>query len=126
MYKVEIENSGGSDFRVKSKDYEFIVDTKGKGVTPPDALLASLATCLGVYIRKYFEGAKINCPGFKIGAEADFSKEPPFCFRAISLSVQLEGVTLDERRKKSLLDFMKNCPVHNTLKADPQIDINIL
>ena len=34
MYHVDIVNSGDSSFKVQSKDYEFFVDTKGKGVTP--------------------------------------------------------------------------------------------
>ena len=67
MYKVEISNKGDSVFNVRSKDYEFNVDTKGKGMTPPDTLLASLGSCMGVYIRKYAEGAKLNIGNFKIG-----------------------------------------------------------
>ena len=41
VYSVKINNQGGSSFSVASKDYEFNVDTKGAGITPPDTLLAS-------------------------------------------------------------------------------------
>lgn len=51
MYNVNITNNGDYLFNVKSKDYEFNVDVKGKGITPPDTLLASLGTCVGVYVR---------------------------------------------------------------------------
>ncbi|MBU1090571.1 MAG: OsmC family protein [Candidatus Omnitrophica bacterium] len=57
MYHVDIVNTGEYAFKVKAKDYEFVMDPRGKGVTPPDALLASLGTCIGVYLRKYAEGA---------------------------------------------------------------------
>ena len=53
MYHVDIANAGDYSFSVKSKDYEFIVDVKGKGISPPDTLLASIGTCIGVYLRKY-------------------------------------------------------------------------
>jgi uncharacterized OsmC-like protein len=125
MYSVEITNAGSSEFKVKSKDYEFVVDTKGRGVTPPDALLVSLASCVGVYVRKYFEGAKLDIPAFKIRAEAEFAKEPPVCFRQIQVRVELAGTPLDERRKTGLLEFIKNCPVHNTLHVDPVVEITI-
>ncbi|HTY45549.1 MAG TPA: OsmC family protein [Patescibacteria group bacterium] len=125
MYSVEITNAGGSQFKVISKDYEFVVDTKGGGVTPPDALLASLASCIGVYTRKYFEGAKLEAPEFKIYAEAEFTKESPVCFRQIRVRLELAGNPLDERRKKGLLEFAKNCPVHNTLHADPAVEITV-
>ena len=125
MYHVDVVNSGDSIFEVKSKDGEFVVDTKGKGITPPDALLASIGSCMGVYIRKYCEGARIPIPGFTVTAEADFAKEPPFRFKDIKVSIDLKGATIDERRKAALLEFIKNCPVHNTLKNAPDFIIKI-
>ena len=123
MYQADISNKNGYTFDVKTKDYKFTVDTGGNGVSPPDALLVSLGSCIGVYIRKYAEGAKLKLEGFNIRVKGDFSKERPFCFRRIDVSIDLEGFEIDERRKKSLLDFIKNCPVHNTLKANPVINI---
>lgn len=125
MYHVDIANAGDYSFKVKSKDYEFIVDTKGKGVTPPDALLASLGTCIGVYLRKYAEGAKLALPGFHVSVEADFSKEGPACFRKIDVRIDLSGVKFDERRLKAMLEFIKNCPVHATLKQNPEVEIKL-
>ena len=125
MYRVEISNKGDSIFNVRSKDYEFNVDTKGKGMTPPDALLASLGSCMGVYIRKYAEGAKLNIGNFKISVEADLDAEKPHRFKNIKANISLNGVVLDDRRKAALLEFIKNCPVHNTLKIAPNIEVAI-
>ncbi len=124
MYRVEIDNAGNSVMEVKSKDYKFEVDTKGKGITPPDTLLASLGSCIGVYINKYLEGAKIASGGFKITVTADFSQEKPVRFKAIKVLVELKGLKLDAKRKEALLAFVKNCPVHNTLKANPTAEIS--
>jgi putative redox protein len=125
MYRVEISSAGESAFKVKSKDYEFMINTKGKGMSPPDTLLASLGSCIGVYLRKYAEGAKLNLPDFSIKVEAEFTKEPPFCFKEIKALVDLKGLELEARRKMALLEFIKNCPVHNTLAAQPHIEIKI-
>jgi putative redox protein len=125
MYRVEVTAGKDSPFKVTSRDYEFFVDTKGRGVTPPDVLLASLASCICVYIRKYAEGAKMTLDDFTVIAEAEFSKEPPFCFREIKVAIDLKGVSLEERRKQALLEFIKNCPVHNTLKATPHIEVAV-
>ena len=125
MYHVDITNAGDYFFNVKSKDYEFIVDVKGKGITPPDTLLASLGTCVGIYLRKYAEGVKLILPEFSISVDAELSKEAPFCFRKIILSVNLKGTQLDERRYKALQEFVKNCPVHNTIKNNPDVEIKI-
>lgn len=123
MYKVEVSSEGAYKFNVRSKDYEFSVDLNGKGVTPPDALLASLASCIGVYIRKYADGAKLALGDFKISVEADLGKEAPYYFRQINVLIDFKGAVLDERRKRAILGFIKNCPIHNTLKKNPIIDI---
>jgi putative redox protein len=126
MHHVEVSNSGDYSFRVNSGDYQFSVDTKGeKGVRPSDTLLASLGACVGVYIRKYAEGAKLSIPGFKINVQAEFSKESPICFKKIEIAINLEGAVLEERRLKSMLEFVKKCPVHNTLKNNPEVEIKI-
>jgi len=125
MYHADINNAGGYSFSVKSKDYEFTVDIKGKGITPPDTLLASLGTCVGVYLRKYAEGAKLSLPEFSISVEADFHKEAPIYFRKINVNIDLKGTRLDDRRLKAMHEFVKNCPVHNTLKKNPEIEIEI-
>ena len=109
MYKVEVSSEGAYRFNVKSKDYEFTVDADGKGVTPPDALLASLGSCVGVYIRKYADGAKLDLGSFKITVESDLGKESPYYFRQINVTVDIEGAQMDERRKNALLAFIKNC-----------------
>ena len=125
MYKVEVINSGDSAFKVSAEGYEFSIDTKGKAASPPAVLLASLGSCVGVYIRKYCEGSNIQLKEFTVKVEAEFSKEAPVCFKDIRVAIDLKGSGLDERRKASLLSFIKNCPVHNTLKADPRIEVTI-
>jgi uncharacterized OsmC-like protein len=125
MYRVDIVNTGDYSFKIKSRDYEFTVDIKGKGITPPDTLLASLGSCVGVYIRKYTEGAKLNLDNFTITVEGDLTKEPPWRFKEINVSIDLKGLNLDERRKKSFLEFINNCPIHNTLELNPDIKVTI-
>jgi len=125
MYSVEVTNKGGSIFNIKSKDCEFAADTNGAGMTPPDILLAGLGSCIGVYVRKYAEGAKLDIGGFTVNVSADLDKEKPVCFRNIKVAVDLGGALLDERRKVSMLEFIKNCPVHNTLKNNPSVSFEL-
>jgi len=126
MYHVDVFNLGEQAFKITSKDAEFVVDTKGKGITPPDALLASLGSCIGVYIRKYAESSKLDLGNFSLTVDAELSKDPPVAFQEIKVSLDLKGLVIDERRKKALLDFVDNCPVHNTLRVYPRVEIKII
>lgn len=126
MYRVEVIGNPDSSFKVKTADYEFTIDLKGKGISPPDTLLASLASCIGVYIRKYSEGPGLKLDNFIVRAEAEFCQDKPVGFKKINVSIDLKGTQLDERRRNALLEFIKNCPVHNTLHMNPDINIKIV
>lgn len=125
MYHVDVTNTGDSKFKITSANGELTIDTKGGGMTPPDTLLASIGSCMGVYIRKYCEGAKLPIAGFTISVDADFTKEGPLRFKDIKVSIDLKSAAIDDRRKKAMLEFIKNCPVHNTLKNAPDFMIEI-
>ena len=125
MYEVTVTNRGSSVFEVESKDYKFSIDTKDAGISPPATLLASLGSCVGVYLRKYCEGAHIVCDNFRVRVNAEFSAEKPVAFRQINVSIDLEAAQIPERRRKSLLEFIKNCPIHTTLSINQVISINI-
>ena len=126
MYKVEITHNHDLAFSVKAGESEFGVDAKGKGLTPLDALLAGLGSCIGVYIRKYAEGSKLNLENFKVNVSAELSKESPLSFRQINVDIDLKSCSIDERRQRALLEFIKNCPAHNTLKASPLIEFKLI
>ncbi len=126
MYHVDIDNKGAYLFEAKSKDGSLRIDIKGNGMTPPDVLLASLGSCIGVYCRKYAESAGLPLGEFSVSLSAELSKEAPVSFRQISVTLDLKGAALDERRKKALLDFVHNCPVDNTLHANPAVTVTLV
>jgi len=125
MYKVKINNSGDSLMQIKTKDGEFTVDVSGDGVTSPDMLLASLGSCIGVYIQKYAKGTNIKIEGFDIEVSAEFQNVKPIRFNTINATISLKNSGISEKEKESLLRFVHNCPIHNTLKNPSDIHIAI-
>jgi len=125
MYKLEITHREDYSFSVNSGAGEFLIDAKKKGAGPLDILLAGLASCIGVYVRKYSEGAKLDLKNFKVNIEAELTKDSPLRFQEIKVCLDLKGSQMDERRKNAILDFIKNCPAHNTLKNNPSVEFKI-
>ena len=125
MYSVDITSLGETAYKVKSKDYECVVDTAGNGMTPPDTLLTSLGTCIGVYIRKYFRNTSQKADNFEIRVWGDLTEKPPYRFEKINVRIDLKGVKLDEVHMKAFLNFIQNCPVHNTIELKPVINFVI-
>lgn len=126
MYSINVKNTSGYAFDVSADGYTCKVDARAGGMTPPGMLLGALGSCIGVYIRKYADGAKLGLGEFEVRVEAEFTKVPPARFDNIRVMVDLKGNALDERRRRSLIEFVKNCPVHNTLSAHPAVEISLI
>ncbi len=84
-----------------------------------------METCIGVYVRKYAEGKKLDLDKFSLTVDAEFSKQAPICFKQIDVDIDLGGLEPDKDKKEVLSRFVKNCPIHNTLKSNPSIEIEI-
>jgi uncharacterized OsmC-like protein len=126
MYEAEVFCAKDMFFQVKSKGFEIIIDGKGGAISPLDTFLAALGACVGVYIRIFAENTKLQLGNFIVKVEADLTDKAPYQFDQIHLSIDLQGVSLDESKKESLLRFVRNCPVHQTLKANPEMVINLI
>jgi len=125
MYQATVTHNKELNFTACANKAELIIDAKSDGFTPLDALLAGLASCIGVYIRKYAEGAKLDLNNFKVKASAELSKEAPLCFKYIAVDIDLNGACLDQRRVDALLNFIKNSPAHGTFKNNPLIEFKL-
>jgi len=125
MFKVELAHRQDYVFEASAGNSRLTIDAKGQAVGPLDALLIALGSCIGVYTRKYAESAKLDIKDFRVAVEAELSKEQPLRFSEIKVRLELGQTHLDERRKKAILEFIKNCPVHNTLKGNPVVSVAI-
>ncbi len=126
MYQAEVFCAKDMFFKVKANGFEINIDGKGGTISPLETLLAALGTCAGVYIRKFAESTNLSLENFIVTVEAELTDKRPYRFDKINLTVDLKGVSLDESKKASLLRFIRNCPVHETLKANPEMVINLI
>jgi putative redox protein len=125
MYTVEVMNKGSGAYTVMARGNELIVEPMGNGFGPAEVLLASLGSCVGFFLRRYAEQAKLEIPEFSVRLESDWSQEKPMALKSIAVSIDLKGVSFDPKRTEALMAFIRNCPIKATLEAHPQIDIKI-
>ena len=126
MYKINMTHVDDFIFNAQAKNHSFIIDAKSeKGICPSDLLLSSIGSCIGVYIQKYLKGTNINLEKFDIAVNAEFTQENPVHFAEINVSINFKKTDFDEKRKNSILHFIKNCPIHHTLKLNPNINYTI-
>jgi uncharacterized OsmC-like protein len=125
VYQVNIDNKQGNIFEVKAGKNALVIEPLSDNFSPGEVLLGSLGSCIGFYSRRYLDNAKIPFQGLTLRLEADFSKETPMRFKQIRVVLDLKGVSLSPDRKEAFLRFVENCPIQNTLKGNPIIELDL-
>ena len=126
MHKVDISCKEDSVFNVTSGEAKVTIDLAEKeNLGPLPTLLAALGSCIGVYLRRYADNLKLPIKEFSVSVEADLEKTPVARFTKINVSVDLKGAPLDEQKREGLMRFILNCPVHNTLHGNPEINAEL-
>ena len=81
MAQMDIEYKGGFEFVARSRDHILTIDlpaeSKGsdRGMTPPELLVASLASCVGMYALFYCHAQEVPTEGMKIVASYEDAPE---------------------------------------------------
>ena len=116
----------GAQFAVNARGHQVIcdqpVDNGGEdaGMTPPEFLLASLATCAGYYAAQYLKTRGLSTEGLSVKVIAEKATHPA---RLGSFRIDVSVPPVDERHHLGLQRAVKSCIVHNTLLAAPSIEV---
>jgi putative redox protein len=127
--EVHVRQLEGVRFAIDARNHTIIsdqpVDNGGadSGMTPPELLLASLASCAGYYAAEYLRTRKLAESGVEVSVTAEKVKSPARLdnFRITVLS----PVHLDEQQEQAMLNSVRHCLVHNTLLSSPTIEISL-
>lgn len=120
---------GGTRFEVLARGHRLISDQPAEnggadaGPTPPEFLLASLASCAGYYAAEYLKTRKLPAPGLSVRVTAEKAQQPA---RLGSFRIEINAPGLDERHQAGILRAAKACLIHNTLLAQPVIELVLI
>jgi len=127
--EVTVNHLGSVQFEVEARHHIVICDQPpdnggfDEGMTPPELLLASLATCAGFYAVAYLKKHKLAESGTKVRVTADKVKPPA---RMDNFQIDIDvPVDLTEQHRKGVEEAVHHCLIHNTLLNPPKITIGI-
>ncbi len=130
MGTIGIDYNGGMSFKVSARDHSLSVDLANEkggqdsGMNPPEVFIASLGTCIGVYVVKYLQNVKLDAANLKITLSWKFSEDKT---QIASIDVILAGLGADiGKRKNAVLEAAKHCLIHKTLLSHPDINISLI
>jgi len=127
--EVTVEHLGAVQFEIRARQHTISCDQPAEnggydeGMTPPELLLASLASCAGFYAAQYLRKYKLATKGTRVRVTADKAKEPA---RVDNFHIEVESPRdLTEEHRVGMERAVHHCLIHNTLLHPPKINIEI-
>jgi len=127
--EVTVQHLGAVQFEIKARQHTIACDQPAEnggydeGMTPPELLLASLASCAGFYAAQYLRKYKLATEGTRVRVTADKVKDPA---RIENFRLEIETpVDLTEQHHAGVERAVHHCLIHNTLLHPPQITIEV-
>jgi putative redox protein len=126
--EVSAQYLGASRFEVAARGHRVICDQpldnggSDEGMSPPEFLLASLATCAAYYAAQYLKARNLPTADLKVNVSAEKALQPA---RLASFHIDVTTPGLDERHRAGILRAVKACLIHNTLLAGPTIEVEV-
>ena len=130
--EVTAKYQGKMRFEVAARGHRIISDQpvsengegggEDAGMTPPELLLASLASCAAYYAAQYLNIRKLPSDDLKARVTAEKAANPA---RLTSFQIEVTVGGLNERDQGGVLRSVKKCLIHNTLLSAPSIDVTV-
>ncbi len=128
--EVKAQHLGDARFAVSARGHQVLCDQPAasggsdSGLTPPEFLLASLATCAGYYAAEYLKTRSLPLDGLEVRVTAEKALNPSRLSQ-FDIHVTAPGAG-DERHGQGVLRAVRRCLIHNTLAAPPRIAVHLL
>jgi uncharacterized OsmC-like protein len=128
MMEVTADYIGDARFELEARGHRLVCDQPREnggsdgGMTPPEFLLAALASCAGYYATQYLKTRGLPSEGVRVRATAEKALHPA---RLDSFRIEVTAQGLDGRHEDGVLRAVKACLVHNTLLSAPTIEITV-
>jgi uncharacterized OsmC-like protein len=120
---------GNVQFEAETRGHKIICDqpfdSKGddEGMTPPELLLASLATCAGYYAVEYLNTRNLPKEALRVKISAEKAKNPARLGKFV-IAVEVPGLT-DPHHIEGVRRSVEKCLIKNTLLVAPEIQVDI-
>ena len=128
--EVTVDHLGAVQFEIKARQHTIACDQPpenggfDEGMTPPELLLASLASCAAFYAAQYLRKFGLATEGTHVRVTADKVKDT--VARIDNFRIEIETpLTLTEQHRAGVERAVHHCLIHNTLLHPPKIAIEL-
>jgi putative redox protein len=121
MSRVTTTYKGDMLFEAQLGNHRLTIDSpemwggKDRGPLPPQLLMASIGSCVGVLVRQFCKENQLDASDLQVHVDYDVVDSPTH-FRNIHVKINLPNAICDDARVLEALEHVaKHCPVHETI-----------
>jgi len=124
-----VTHDAGDRFAIEIRGHTVVVDQPealggdDEGPTPTELFVASLASCVGFYARRYLARHRLDATGLRVEVAWDMATKPARVGEVTMRVVVPAGVPAE--RRAGLLAQASHCTVHNSLHQPPEVAIEL-
>jgi putative redox protein len=127
--QVKVTHLDHVKFAIQSRSHSLVcdqpIDNGGEdaGMTPPELMLASLASCAAYYAVQYLACRNLANTGVEVSVSAEKLTSPA---RLGNFSIDVKcPVVLTEEQTEGLMRSVHHCLIHQTLLSPPEVKIEL-
>lgn len=131
MPKLTVTYEGGKKLKALVRQHVIPTDQVGKAggtdtaANPLETFVASLGMCMGYFASAYLENHGFRGDGLALEVDWDVGGKPKRLTRFAATIRLPEGVELGPKAR-ALVAAAKNCPVHNSLREDVDVSLEVV
>jgi putative redox protein len=128
--RVTVCHVGGDAYAVSVRGHAVLVDQpeadggRDAAATPTELLVASLASCVAFYAGRYLLRHGLDRSGLAVTADFTMASGRPAHVGEMRLRISVPS-GIPPQRRDALLAVASHCTVHNTLRQQPGISIEL-
>jgi len=126
--RIKVQHEGKAKFTAHCRNHSITIDQPvenegdNTGMTPPEVMAASLASCIAFYVARYCQKAGLDSTGLEVGCDWHVGGDP----RHIeSFVIQVDAPNIPAKRQKAVAKVANSCLIHATLHAEPTVSVNV-
>jgi uncharacterized OsmC-like protein len=128
-HRLRVDHEGGDRFRIGIRQHTVRVDQPASdggddtAPTPSELFVASLASCVAFYVRRFLSRHGLPVEGLSVTAEYAMASHPA---RVATVDLQVDApAELSPAQQSALLAVASHCTVHATLLHPLEVRIEL-
>ena len=129
--KIHVDYRIGDRFSIGIRHHTITVDQPvdnggtDRAPTPTELFVASLASCVAFYVRRWLARHGLDAEGLRVTADYTMATDRPARVGAVDLHVDLPPHDLEPAALAALHAVASHCTVHNSLARPPEVTIHL-